>query len=83
MQTHTTNSSKETQVLGEKLAKKILEAGLQKSAVVLGLRGNLGGGKTTFMQGFAKGLGINEKILSPTYVIQKRFVIKHRLGYKK
>ena len=50
--------------------------GENNSAVVFGLRGNLGGGKTTFLQGFAKGLGIKEKILSPTFVIQKRFKIK-------
>ena len=77
MHTYTTNSFEETQNLGEKLAKKIIDSGLQKTAVVLGLSGNLGGGKTTFMQGFAKGLGVNEKILSPTYVIQKRFEIKN------
>jgi tRNA threonylcarbamoyladenosine biosynthesis protein TsaE len=75
MQTYITKSFEETQKLGEKLAKKILENGLQKKAVVLGLIGNLGGGKTTFMQGFAKGLGVNEKILSPTYVILKHFKI--------
>ena len=42
---------------------------------LLALRGNLGGGKTTFLQGFAKGLGIKEKILSPTFVILKRFKV--------
>ena len=91
MQTYITNSFEETQRLGEDFAKKILKKGLsrrlcrrgsstmsgQKSAVVLGLQGNLGGGKTTFMQGFAKGLGINEKILSPTYVILKHFKIQN------
>lgn len=49
----------------------------RKSAVVFGLQGNLGGGKTTFLQGFAKGLGIKEKILSPTFVIIKKFKIKN------
>ncbi len=43
---------------------------------MIGLKGNLGGGKTTFLQGFARGLGIREKILSPTFVIVKRFKIK-------
>jgi len=43
--------------------------------VILGLQGNLGGGKTTFLQGFARGLGIKEKITSPTYVILKHFKI--------
>jgi len=47
----------------------------KRGAIVLGLSGDLGSGKTTFLQGFAKGLGIKEKILSPTFVIQKRFNI--------
>ena len=46
-----------------------------KGALVIGLEGDLGGGKTTFVQGFAKGLGIKEKILSPTFVILRRFRI--------
>jgi len=100
MQTYTTNSFEETQVLGEELAYYLsssrkrgsrvfapfLDSRLhgndrRKGAVVLGLSGNLGGGKTTFMQGFAKGLGINEKILSPTYVILKRFSLPSLRGH--
>ena len=69
----TTKSYKETQKIGEVFAKQILKTGPQKTAIVLCLRGNLGGGKTTFLQGFAKGLGIKEKILSPTFVVMKRF----------
>jgi tRNA threonylcarbamoyladenosine biosynthesis protein TsaE len=70
----TTNSAKQTQKLGEKFAQEILLSRTsQKTATVLGLSGNLGGGKTTFLQGFARGLGIKEKILSPTFVIMKRF----------
>ena len=76
---YTTKNYKQTQKLGEKLAKEVLALrrarGENNSAVVLGLSGNLGGGKTTFLQGFAKGLGIKEKILSPTFVIQKKFQI--------
>lgn len=67
-----TKNFKETQKLGKKLAKKIKSG---KGAAVLGLQGDLGGGKTTFLQGLAKGLGIKEKILSPTFVIMKRFKI--------
>lgn len=73
MQTIITNSGAETQKLGEDLAKDLLKRGAEKQARVLGLTGNLGGGKTTFMQGFAKGLGIKDKILSPTFVIMKHF----------
>jgi tRNA threonylcarbamoyladenosine biosynthesis protein TsaE len=39
------------------------------------LQGELGGGKTTFLQGFAKGLGIRAKVLSPTFIILKKFKI--------
>lgn len=67
-----TNSAKETQKLGQKLAKEILIK-KRKGAFILALIGNLGGGKTTFLQGFAEGIGTKEKILSPTFVIQKRF----------
>ncbi len=68
-----TKSAKETKRFGEFLAKKILRTKLRKKALVIGLEGDLGGGKTTFLQGFAKGLGIQEKITSPTFVIIKRF----------
>jgi len=72
-----TKNSEQTQKLGEKLAQQIVcensSSNSRKSATVLALRGDLGAGKTTFLQGFAKGLGIKEKILSPTYVIIKRF----------
>ena len=70
-----TISPPETKKLGEKLAKEILKGGFRKNAVVIGLEGELGGGKTTFIQGLAKGLGIKEKILSPTFVILKKFKI--------
>ena len=73
---YTTTSYKQTQKFGENFAKEILKLQPQKQAIVLALHGNLGGGKTTFLQGFAKGLGIKEKILSPTFVIMKRFDIR-------
>jgi len=80
---YTTKSAKQTQKLGESFAKNVLALqrtslaqGKNNSAVVFGLSGNLGGGKTTFLQGFSKGIGIKEKILSPTFVILKRFKIK-------
>ncbi len=66
----------ETKKLGERLAGKILKSKPGKKAFVIGLEGDLGGGKTTFLQGFAKGLGVKGKILSPTFVIVKRFTIK-------
>ncbi len=35
----------------------------------------MGAGKTTFVRGFAKGLGIKEKIISPTFVLIKQHQI--------
>ena len=68
-----TTSAPQTKKAGEGLARKILEAKPSARAKVFGLVGDLGGGKTTFLQGFARGLGIKEKVNSPTFVIMKRF----------
>lgn len=67
------NNPSQTKRLGKLLAKKILKKKQKREALVLALVGELGSGKTTFLQGFARGLGIKEKINSPTFVIIKRF----------
>jgi tRNA threonylcarbamoyladenosine biosynthesis protein TsaE len=73
-----TKNQRETILLGRKIAQKIIRKNKRKKALVLALIGNLGGGKTTFLKGFARGLGIKEKILSPTFVLIKKFNIKLR-----
>jgi tRNA threonylcarbamoyladenosine biosynthesis protein TsaE len=40
---------------------------------ILCLYGDLGGGKTTFIQGLAKGLGIKRRVTSPTFVFMKQY----------
>lgn len=65
---------KKTAAIAGKLAKKILKLNLKK-AVVIGLSGELGAGKTTFTQFFAKALGVKEKIHSPTFVIMKKYPV--------
>ena len=77
-----TNSAQETQKIAAEFAAQILRqkplpAGRQAAnqAVVLALSGDLGAGKTTFLQGLAKGLGIEEVVNSPTFVVMKRFKI--------
>jgi len=69
-----TRNPSQTKKLGKILAREFLKTS-GKKALVLGLIGDLGGGKTTFLQGFARGLGIKEKILSPSFVIMKIFKI--------
>lgn len=71
-----TKSPGQTKKIGEVLAKEILKTKLFGKALIIALEGDLGGGKTTFLQGFAKGLGIREKILSPTFVIVKKSKIQ-------
>ena len=71
------SSSLQTQNIARVLAKTLLETQPAKGARVLGLVGELGSGKTTFAQGLAKGLGIKEKILSPTFILLKEFKIRH------
>lgn len=58
-----TASAEETRALAARLA-AALPAG-----TVLALHGDLGAGKTTFTQGFARGLGIQESVTSPTFNI--------------
>lgn len=47
-----------------------------KNATLVGLFGDLGVGKTTFVQSLAKYLGIKQKITSPTFPIMKRYPIR-------
>lgn len=62
-----TKTAQETRNYGKKLAEKIKNGG------VVCLYGNLGAGKTTLVQGIAKGLGIKQKITSPTFVIMRQY----------
>jgi len=73
-----TNSPGETKKIGQLLAEKILKSKPKKGAQVLALKGDLGGGKTTFLKGFAKGLKVRKKILSPTFLIFKKFKIRNK-----
>ena len=73
-----TNGPSQTKKTGEILGQEILKTKLKKAAFVIALEGDLGGGKTTFLQGFARGLRIKEKILSPTFVIMRRFKIRRK-----
>ncbi len=68
MKQYLSHSDNQTKKIAQNLAQNI------KSGV-LALTGDLGAGKTTFTQGFAKGLGIKEKIISPTFVLIRQHQI--------
>jgi len=89
MKTYRSSSSEETKKFGEKLAREILRArtgassrvgtrASRNGALVLALRGDLGAGKTTFVQGFFYGLGLKKRAPSPTFVIMRRHAIRSK-----
>ncbi len=63
-------SSKSTARLARILADEVAQT---PSLVVLGLVGDLGAGKTTFIKGLVKGLGVRGRITSPTFLIMRKF----------
>lgn len=71
-----TDSAAQTKKMGFLLARAVLESGLGKQARVLALRGDLGAGKTQFVQGFAKGLGVEGTVNSPTFVIFRKYPLR-------
>lgn len=73
----------ETKKVAALLAEEIVSVKYRRGAVVIALEGELGGGKTTFTQGFARALGVQENILSPTFVILKIYdLMDNRTSYK-
>lgn len=60
---YTTASPEETERLGEGLGR------LAQPGMVIAYTGDLGAGKTAFTRGLARGLGITERITSPTFTI--------------
>lgn len=50
----------------------------KEKAVVVGLKGDLGSGKTTFAQYVAGILGVKETVTSPTFVIQKKYPLSEQ-----
>ncbi len=63
--TYTTGSAAATKKLGRTLGAKL------RGGEVLALQGTLGSGKTTFVKGLAKALGVKQVITSPTFVLMK------------
>ena len=59
-----TFSEQETEALGERLARSLPEGG-----AVVALYGDLGAGKTALVRGMARGLGVKDAVVSPTFTI--------------
>ena len=64
---HYTHSEAETEAVGEALAKDLAPG------TVIAFTGDLGAGKTAFTRGLARGLGIRDRITSPTFTIVNEY----------
>ena len=62
-----TKSEKETQEAGEKLVQKLAPGS------VVAMYGDLGAGKTAFVRGMPRGLGINVPVSSPTFNVVNEY----------
>lgn len=67
-------SVEETNNLAKDFLRNILNLKKDK-AVIVGLFGDLGSGKTTFTQALGKHLGVKEVMTSPTFVIEKIYLL--------
>lgn len=68
-----TTTEKETEAVGEDFAKKL------SPGTVAALYGDLGAGKTAFVRGMARGLGLNCRVVSPTFTIVNEYCGENEL----
>lgn len=64
---YVTNSPEETESAGARLAQRL------KPGAVVAFTGDLGAGKTAFVRGMARGLGISDRVTSPTFTIVNEY----------
>jgi len=78
MKTLVSHSIKETSEIANNWLKDLTSKyEASGEAVLAGLSGHLGAGKTAFVKEVAKGLGVKEEITSPTFVIMKIYKTNH------
>ena len=64
---HYSASEQETEALGEALVGRL------SPGAVVAFTGDLGAGKTAFVRGMARGLGITQRVTSPTFTIVNEY----------
>lgn len=64
----TTNSPEETEAAGMDLGRRVPDG------TVIAMYGDLGAGKTAFVRGLARGMGIDARVSSPTFTIVNEYV---------
>ncbi len=80
MNTVISHSLEETKEIAKKWLMDISAGNDSSEAVIIGLCGSLGSGKTTFIQAVASALGVKEHVTSPTFVLMKLYEINSKVG---
>ena len=73
MQTYLTNNEQETEALGERFARDL------PGGSVVAMYGDLGVGKTAFVRGMARGMGLDCRVSSPTFTIVNEYLGEREL----
>ena len=68
MPTYTTRNEAETEELGARLARQLPDG------AVVAMYGDLGAGKTAFVRGMARGMGLSCRVSSPTFTIVNEYL---------
>jgi tRNA threonylcarbamoyladenosine biosynthesis protein TsaE len=68
--TFTAHSPEETRKIGGQFARTL------KPGTLVCFEGNLGAGKTTFIQGMLEALGAEPPFVSPTFILMKQYILK-------
>ena len=69
-------SARGTATIARDLAAEIIKTRPGRGAVVVGLNGELGSGKTVFVKGFMRALGVRRRVISPTFILMRNFKLK-------
>lgn len=72
METVTARTLRDMEIFARERMESLLR---QDTATVIALTGDLGAGKTSFVQACARALGVAEVVTSPTFVVMKRYAL--------
>ncbi len=72
------HSEEQTEAFGETLGRALAEI---DAPVLVALDGELGAGKTCFVRGLARGLGVTDPVSSPTYALLQTYAGRRELHH--
>jgi len=79
---YTSHNSEETKKIASDTALDLVARNAGEP-IVVALEGELGAGKTTFVQAFCTALGVAEGVKSPTFLLMKQYELSGVLNYTK